>query len=161
MLSGSLDGMIRIWDAATGELRRTLAGHCAAVNAAVYSPDGTRVLSASNDSTVRMWDEQSGELLATFIAGDEQWLALTPAGFFAGSPQAADLLGVVRGLEVRPVGEAHDRLHRLELIAQRLAGDRDRKHADGSRAARSRLSVHHEATMKLDALHSLIPQPES
>jgi WD40 repeat protein len=39
-LSGSLDGTIKIWDAADGKLIETLAGHCAAVNAVVYSPDG-------------------------------------------------------------------------------------------------------------------------
>jgi WD40 repeat protein len=128
-LSGGLDAAIKIWDVASGKLRQTLAGHCAAVNAAVYSPDGSRVLSASNDSTVRMWDAQSGELLATFIAGEELWLTLTPAGFFAGSPAAADLISVVRGLEALPVAAVHDRLHRPDLVAQRLAGDRDRGYA--------------------------------
>jgi WD40 repeat protein len=128
-VSGGVDGNIKIWDLASGKLLQTLAGHCAAVNAAVYSPDGTRVLSASNDSTVRMWSAPSGELLATFIAGEELWLTLTPAGFFAGSPAAAELISVVRGLEARPVATVHDRLHRPDLVAQRLAGDRDRNYA--------------------------------
>jgi WD40 repeat protein len=131
-LSGSLDGTIKIWDPATGELHRTLVGHCAAVNAAVYSSDGTRVLSGSNDSTVRLWDASTGDPLATFIAGDELWIALTPAGFFTGSAGAENLLSVVRGLDVRPIAAAHARLQRPDLIEQQLAGDRDRKHADAA-----------------------------
>jgi hypothetical protein len=132
VLSGSLDGTIKIWDPATGELHRTPVGHCAAVNAAVYSSDGTRVLSGSNDSTVRLWDASTGDPLATFIAGDELWIALTPAGFFTGSAGAENLLSVVRGLEVRPIAAAQARLQRPDLIEQQLAGDRDRKHADAA-----------------------------
>jgi Tol biopolymer transport system component len=39
-----------------GKLLRTLRGHKQQVVVAVFSPDGTRVLTGSNDNTARLWD---------------------------------------------------------------------------------------------------------
>jgi WD40 repeat protein len=41
-----------------------LAGHGNRVGSAVYSLDGTRIVTASNDKTARIWDAQSGAQLA-------------------------------------------------------------------------------------------------
>jgi WD40 repeat protein/serine/threonine protein kinase len=49
----------------------TLAGHNGNVNAAAWSPDGTRVVTASDDDTARVWDASSGRLLFT-LAGHTQ-----------------------------------------------------------------------------------------
>ena len=37
--------------------------HHGLVNSAVFSHDGTRILTASNDETARLWDAQSGDLI--------------------------------------------------------------------------------------------------
>ncbi|HMD73625.1 MAG TPA: protein kinase [Steroidobacteraceae bacterium] len=41
-----------------------LSGHGERVNSAVYSRDGTRILTASSDKTARIWDARTGTLLA-------------------------------------------------------------------------------------------------
>ncbi|NJO14360.1 MAG: TIR domain-containing protein [Thioploca sp.] len=44
-----------------------LSGHQGSVNQAVFSPDGTLILTASDDKTARLWQTESGKLLQTLI----------------------------------------------------------------------------------------------
>jgi len=60
------DRTIKLWDIASGQLRRTLQGHQGSVVWVSYSPDGSRLVTASYDHTIRVWDVRSGVLLHTF-----------------------------------------------------------------------------------------------
>jgi len=52
---------VQLRDTETGEVAVSpLEGHSATVSSAVFSPDGTRIVSASADNTVRIWDSQTG-----------------------------------------------------------------------------------------------------
>ena len=56
-----------------------LNGHTGAVNSAVFSPDGTKIVTCSDDRTVRIWDAKSGkELLKWNTFGSVA--ALSPDG---------------------------------------------------------------------------------
>ena len=61
VLTASIDGTAKIWDAATGDCKATLQGYGGQLTTAVYSPDGSCVLTASEDGTAKIWDAVTGE----------------------------------------------------------------------------------------------------
>ena len=62
-MTASSDKTGRIWDAASGPEIVRLA-HDDEVKHAVWSPDGTRLVTASWSNTARMWDGTTGKELA-------------------------------------------------------------------------------------------------
>ena len=54
--SGSIDKTIKLWDATTSDLQKTLVGHSSWVTAIAFSPDGKQIASGSNDKTIKLWD---------------------------------------------------------------------------------------------------------
>ncbi|EIN07139.1 dynein regulator [Punctularia strigosozonata HHB-11173 SS5] len=66
--SGSRDRTIRLWDAQTGQLLRTLHGHDNWIRGLVFHPSGKFLLSASDDKTIRIWELNTGRCLKTVEA---------------------------------------------------------------------------------------------
>ncbi|HEU5055811.1 MAG TPA: WD40 repeat domain-containing protein, partial [Kofleriaceae bacterium] len=56
LVTGSLDGTARIWDATTGELLAVLDHLDNWILDATFSPDGTRVLTAQGDGHAMIWE---------------------------------------------------------------------------------------------------------
>ncbi|MDY3561603.1 WD40 repeat domain-containing protein [Gemmata sp. JC673] len=56
LATGAADGVVRVWELATGSERFRLAGHRGGVWALAYSPDGARLASGSDDRSVVTWD---------------------------------------------------------------------------------------------------------
>jgi WD40 repeat protein/serine/threonine protein kinase len=95
-------GVVRIWDAANGQVRFAFRAHRSAITALSFSPDSRYLASASRSGTIKLWKAQSGrpETLPPFqhgpkpkrwgmlIAGGEGWsgkngvtsLAFSPGG---------------------------------------------------------------------------------
>ncbi len=63
--TASLDGSIRIWDAADGTPIRTMTGHGGGINSIAFSPDGQLIVSGSDDRTARLWSVADGSPLLT------------------------------------------------------------------------------------------------
>ena len=127
MLSGDYGGRVKLWDVITGQLVHTFEGHLDVVWSVAFSPDGHRILSSSADTTVRIWDAATGDLQSTLIGGrTEEWLAITPAGFFGASRKGVDhTLSIVRGFDVAAIGQVHQSLFNPDLVRESLAGDPD------------------------------------
>jgi hypothetical protein len=63
---------VKIWDAQTGALVRTLPGHEDAVVSVVYSHDGKHLLTSSYDKTARLWNLSNGT--SQSFVGHEWWV---------------------------------------------------------------------------------------
>jgi WD40 repeat protein/serine/threonine protein kinase len=107
VITGSADGVTRVWDATTGKLLGRLAGHADAVTGMAFDRDRTHLWTASADGAVRMWDVAPvaptvGELRA-FVVERVPWRKLAddaPAIRLDG----AEMKGGSRG-ERRPDGQ--------------------------------------------------------
>lgn len=65
LAGGSWDKTIKLWDAKTGKLIRTLFGHDSYVGTVKFSPDGRTLASGSFDRTIKLWNINTGELERT------------------------------------------------------------------------------------------------
>ncbi|HEU5278427.1 MAG TPA: WD40 repeat domain-containing protein [Gaiellaceae bacterium] len=67
LAAGAADGTVRLWQARTGKLVRTLRGHHDEVLSVAFSPDGERLLTGSRDGDARIWNLSDGA--ATVLRG--------------------------------------------------------------------------------------------
>ena len=65
-IAGSSGEMIRLLNAATGELQTEFAAHANSVKTINYAADGKTIVSHGEDSNVIIWDAETGEFLSIY-----------------------------------------------------------------------------------------------
>lgn len=63
------DGIVRLWDATSGEAMYSISAHKKGANAVAFSPDGELLASAGNDGMVRLWEAATGRPRGEMIGG--------------------------------------------------------------------------------------------
>lgn len=63
ILTGSQDGIARIWDASSGNKIDEIKAHDNYITQVAWSPTGEQLATASNDDTAIIWDAVTGELM--------------------------------------------------------------------------------------------------
>jgi WD40 repeat protein len=117
ILSSSKDGTARIWDVATGRLKKQL-DHGSEVAYGTFSPDNRLVATAAADGLVRIWDVGTGKLSGEPIRHESR------VEFVTFSPDAHSLLTVSKLLD----GESAEvRLwdavtHKARAVPARIGG---------------------------------------
>jgi WD40 repeat protein len=66
LVTGSYDGVVRVWERSTGSLLQQLKGHKAVIRSVTYSSNGRYIASGSFDGTVRVWNANTGEQMRVF-----------------------------------------------------------------------------------------------
>ena len=92
---GRRDGLIQLWDVATGQLLQTFRGHVDAIASVSFSFDGLSIASTGKDATARLWDVATGQqkrLLAGY-KGTIWRVKFYPNGL----PLASDIKGDIGG----------------------------------------------------------------
>ena len=124
LLTSSPQKQSKLWDIATGALVNTYPAPEGGVDALAFTPQGLRALGGGREGHVRISRVDTGELLVSaFAAGSADWLTITPAGIFAGSPGATHMLSIVRGLTSHSVLQFFDALYSPHLLEVLLKGD--------------------------------------
>lgn len=84
LVSGSIDGSIRLWDQSSGSCLCIFEGHESFVNALAVLPD-KRIVSGADDEFIRLWDPATGSCHAVLGGHQEAvWsLSVLPLGLLA------------------------------------------------------------------------------
>lgn len=69
LASGDKDGIIKLWDIASGLEIRSLGESSLGVTAIAFSPDGRLLASGGNDSSVKLWNVETGKELVSLYGG--------------------------------------------------------------------------------------------
>jgi WD40 repeat protein len=80
--AGCNDGVVRLWDAASGDLRLILSGHTAAVHRLAFAPDGRTLASLGEDNVLNLWHLGTGQRLFSLDGHGQELhgLAFAPDG---------------------------------------------------------------------------------
>ena len=70
LAAGSTDGLVTVWDVATGRTLARLIGHEDAIYAVAFAPQAALLASSSADMTVRIWDAVQGTELRALHGHD-------------------------------------------------------------------------------------------
>lgn len=76
VVTASDDGIVRLWDAESGEKLVDCLGYKVQIYMAVFSPDGKKVAAASKDSTVRVWNVSDGKVESICIGHKDEVLSV-------------------------------------------------------------------------------------
>ena len=76
VITTSVDGTARVWDAADAGQLAVLRGHGSTVTSAAYASDGGRIVTASSDGTARVWELRRPEPLYGALVMPEFWVTL-------------------------------------------------------------------------------------
>jgi len=66
IVSASIDGIIKLWDAKNGVLIRDYNGHWLRVNDVQFSPDSNYLAACGNNESIHIWEISSGKKVMTF-----------------------------------------------------------------------------------------------
>lgn len=119
VVSSSLDGAAKVWDAGDGAILRTLVEPSGAITAQTVASDGRRVITGSRTGMVAVWDPETGTSTLRFQAASTEidGLALSPDSRFLLTTSLGQPIGLWDIDSGRNLGQFGEHLRRGKSIA--------------------------------------------
>jgi len=97
--------------------------HTSLVTSVTFSLDGRYIASGSRDGTVKFWDVEKGLLIAEFVGfWDDEWVVITPEGYFNASSGGEKNINVRIGNNVYGIENYREQFFRPDLVKLALQG---------------------------------------
>ncbi|MBK9385522.1 MAG: protein kinase [Planctomycetes bacterium] len=130
--SGCRDGLVQLWDCATGRSAFRYEGHAGLVRTLAISPDGRRLATGSRDRTGTLWDLERGSLLATLrgAAHELRSVAFDPRASLLATASWDGSLRLHRASDGRERGALPGHTDGIYQVAFAPDGERLVSHAD-------------------------------
>ena len=100
IISGGENGVLLLYDTATGKPVYELKGHTGAITSVTVSNDNRTLISGSTDQTLKIWDipaartkSDTALMLTVFVSADDEWVAWTPHGYYTSSLNGDKYIG--------------------------------------------------------------------
>lgn len=96
VLTGEDDGLVTLWNVATGDSQQKYMGHGRTVFAAAMLPDGKRAVTCGDDNSIIVWELATGRRLQQMSTGDSIPLVMScsPDGALAAVGGADGAIGI-------------------------------------------------------------------
>lgn len=147
---GRMVSELRVWDARSGDLQRTLPAYEVGIADLSFSADGNRLATINDEGTVRLWNPRDGRLHASLVSlpaeaqavarpllagskpllagskaagGPSDYLLFTPEGYYSGSAAADRYVRFRLGEDLFPAESFQARYYRPDLVRRALAGE--------------------------------------
>lgn len=119
-VSGSIDKTIRIWELSTGK-EKILEGNSGGISSLAVSPDRRHVFSGNANGMIKKWDVKTSKVIYSMIRfNDDEWIIITPEGYFNASSNGPNYINVRVGTEVYAIDQFKSKFYRPDLVQPAL-----------------------------------------
>ena len=114
---------LRVLNFDTGDEIKSIKIDSLLLNPITFSADGRYALCGVGHDKIKLWDIESAKEVATMISFEnEEWVIITPEGYFNASPGGVKYLKVRVGPNTYSINNFFDRFFNPGLIVKRLSG---------------------------------------
>lgn len=120
-LSGGDEPNIKLWDVASETLLKTIPVNSGRISSVAFSPDERFIISGDAGGSTRLWNVETGKEVVQWIGFEKnEWIAVTPEGFFDSSKKGDLSLSINLGLDLYNPNQFRRYLYQPEVVKAAL-----------------------------------------